>query len=561
MNKKRIIIQNLIFLIVSAIIYFASFLAIFNISNNESTKSLISYSQQVNSELVSKSNAGDVITTFSLIDNFRVSIYEEDQDIPFADTRAFPKEEGGFSVIKSNLGEVYYQYSDTLETDMIYYASFDTDSNLYVRVGFPRSDSQKFSSYMLYFGLSGFFILDIVFILYSFLNFKKSIVPLKLATARIQAIVGKDNRDIKAPGKDDLKVLSDSIDEVGQEFKKQLQETDESRQKLDFIINSLSQGIIVFDANFNIIMINDSAASLLSIDKNKALNDSFINYIDANSEISKNINNVIKNENFTHFEQNISGRTYMFEISSIDYQWAKGKNKHGCLLFMHDITSQKNADEMQREFFANASHELKSPLTSILGYQELIKEGIISSSDELKDANERTLKEAQRMKGIVKYMLENSRNIDIITVSEHNIKKYVLNILDSLAFEIKEKHIKIILHLEDLVTKMNHDDLDKLIRNIITNAIKYNKDNGEIIITINAENKTLSIKDNGIGIDQVEVDRIFDRFYMVSKGRNRKTDSSGIGLSIVRDICNYYNLKIKVESKINEGSNFIITFR
>src|SRR5574344_153321 len=264
MNKKRILVQNIVFFVVSAIIYFISFLLVYNITNNETTNSLISYDQQVSSELVSKSNADDVIIKFSLIDNFRVSIYEKDNDTPLADSRAFPSLEGGFSEISSHIDKIYYQYSDTLNTDMIYYASYDEDSNLYIRVGFPRSDTEKYTMYMLYFGLSGFLLLDIVFVIYSYLNFKKSLQPLKLATSRIQEIVGKNDLNKDGKKDDDLKNLSFSIDEVGLEFKKQLNETKESRQKLDFIINSMTQGIIVIDANFNIIMINDSASSVLN---------------------------------------------------------------------------------------------------------------------------------------------------------------------------------------------------------------------------------------------------------------------------------------------------------
>src|SRR5574344_1145845 len=257
MNKKRILIQNVIFFVVSAIIYLTSFLLVYNMTNNETVDSLISYSQQVSSELVSEANADDVIIKFSLIDHFRVSIYEEDVDKPIADTKAFPSLEGGFQMIKPNLDKIYYQRSDTLSTDIIYYATYDTDSNLYIRVGFPLSDTQKYTMYMLYFGLSGFFLLDMVFLIYSYLNFKKSLEPLKLATSRIQAIVGKEKTISNKP-KDDLNILSSSIDEVGYEFEKQLNETKESRQKLDFIINSMTQGIVVIDANFNIIMINDS---------------------------------------------------------------------------------------------------------------------------------------------------------------------------------------------------------------------------------------------------------------------------------------------------------------
>jgi len=558
MNKRRLFLQNIIFFIVSAVVYFISFFVVLNITRNETSSSLISYSRQVSSELISASNADNIINEFSLIDNIRVSIYEKDNDVAIADTRPFPKNEGGFEVIKTNLDKVYYQFSDTLLTEMVYYASYDKDSNLYIRVGFPKSDTEKTSMYMLYFGIIGFSVLDIIFAFYSYINHKKSIQPLRLATSRIQGIVGK--KTIISKNEDDLKVLSDSIDEVGSEFKKQLEETTESQQKLNFIINSMPQGILVIDGSYKVIMLNNSAISILNIKKDKVINeDSRVLF--ENERFKDAIGTIVTTANNKQFDMQIGERDYMFEFSPINYKWSEGLNKHGCLVFMYDITSQKNADEMQKEFFSNASHELKSPLTSILGYQEMIKEGIISTEKELKDANERTLNEAQRMKGIVKYMLENGANTDVMTVSEHNIRKYVLSSLDLLNYEITEKHIKVTTKLDDLVIKINHDDLDKLISNLLSNAIKYNKDNGEIIILVDKSKKTLSIKDTGVGIGNLDKERIFDRFYMVDKGRSRKNDSSGIGLSIVKNICKYYNFNISVDSEINKGSIFTITFR
>ncbi|MFA7111150.1 MAG: hypothetical protein WC174_02130, partial [Bacilli bacterium] len=121
MDKKRIITQNIIFFVITAIIYFISFFAILNMNRSEIATSLNSYSQQVSSELISERNADDVIIEFSLIDNFRVSIYEENNDTPIADTRPFPEIEGGFAVVLENLDKTYYQYSDTINADMVYH--------------------------------------------------------------------------------------------------------------------------------------------------------------------------------------------------------------------------------------------------------------------------------------------------------------------------------------------------------------------------------------------------------------------------------------------------------
>src|SRR5574344_133801 len=557
MDKKRTIFQNIIFMVLSVIIFLASFITVLNMNENSTAVTLESYSKQVSSELISERNADDVIIEFSLIDDLRVSIYEKNNDFPIADTRPFPQVEGGFAEITNNIDKTYFSYSDTIGTEMMYHVIYDTDSELYIRVGFPRSQAQKASTYTLYFALMGFSLLDILFIAYSFFNFKKSIEPLKLATVRLQGIVNKKPDNKKK--EDDIKVLSDSIDEVGIEFKRQLEESIESKQKLHFIINSLSQGIMVVDGDLRIILINDSAENLLSVDKSKIIN-AKIDELNFNPKVCESIVNTVKKASFPHFDQNIDGKDYMFDFETINYPWTKGKYHNGCLVFIYDITSQKRADEIQKEFFANTSHELKSPLTSILGYQELIKEGIISSKKDLDDANTRTLEEAQRMREIVKYMLENSTMVNAISVSDHDVSKYVNTILDSLSYELKQKKIKVKKHLDKIIFRINHDDLDKLIRNLLINAIKYNKVNGSIEITVDKKEKTLCIKDTGIGINAKDLPLIFDRFYMADKGRSRDNYSSGIGLSIVKRVVDYYKFRIDVESKVGEGSSFTIHF-
>lgn len=557
MNKKTMIIQNIILFLISVLLYLTSFFVVLNLNNKEGEDTLKSYSSQVASELISEQNADDVIIKFALIDNLRVSIYKDGIDMPIADTRAFPSSEPGFDTINENVDKIYRSYSLTLHTDMVYHVRFDKDSNLYIRVGFPQTEVQKASRYIVYIGLVVFATSYIIYASYSFYNFRKAVAPLKLQVRRMQSIVGKDV--LKDNSNDDLKQLSEAVDEVGREFKKRLTETNEAKQKVDFILNSMPSGIIVVDASNKIIMLNDAGCDILHLKRDEVINKNYTK-LSLEKEKKQGIKDILKGTNYTKQDLVSNGKIYSFEISSIDYPWTKGTNKNGAFILIYDITSQRNADQTQREFFANASHELKSPLTSILGYQELIKEGIISSDSDLEDANERTLKEAQRMKEIIRYMLENSRKPEALSVSEHSVEKYCKEILESLELEIREKKIVVSTHYEPLVIKINHDDLDKLLRNIIVNAIKYNKKGGKISISINKEKKSIVVADSGIGINETDKDRIFERFYMVDKGRSRDNDSSGLGLSIVKHICDYYNFKIFVSSEINKGSTFEIVF-
>lgn len=560
MNKKRIIMQNIVLFLVSVLLYVFSFTIVINISNHETENLVISYTNQVSSELISEKNVDDVIINFSAIDNLRVSIYEENNNVPIADTRAFPSDKPGFDIIKNNVGNVYYSFSETLSINMIYFVNFDQDSGLYVRVGFPQSEGQKASQYIIYIGLVVFASMDIFYVLYSVYNFRKSILPLKKQVKRIQSIVGKD--ESKISNKDDLIMLSEAVDEVGSEFKKQLKETEQSKEKVDFVLNTINSGIVVIDSSEHIIMANDFACQILKINKDEVDN-GYSNLNTLNNEYIEAVRNAIISGKNTRLDYLANDRVYSFEVSVVNYPWTIGENlsQNGAYILIYDITSQRNADAIQREFFANASHELKSPLTSIIGYQELIKEGMLSTDKELTNANERTLAEAKRMKQIVKYMLENSYNLVSNSVSEHDIFDYTTNIIEGFDFEIKEKNINVKTKLEHLIVKINHEDLNKLLTNLISNAIKYNVKDGSIFIEINVIEKYFKIIDTGIGINNSNIERIFDRFYMVDKGRSRENDSSGIGLSIVKNICDYYGFKILAESKVNKGSSFTIYFK
>lgn len=227
-----------------------------------------------------------------------------------------------------------------------------------------------------------------------------------------------------------------------------------------------------------------------------------------------------------------------------------------------DNSEQKKAEMMRREFSANVTHELKSPLTSINGYAELIASGIAKEDDVGKFA-EIIHKEGNRLLEIIDDILKISRldesnyekdfiEVDIKEVVNSTIEKYQ-NISD-------KKNLTIKTDIESFRIKTSKSLFYDLISNIYENAIKYNKVNGEIAFTydIRANTYYLIIKDTGIGIAKADIPRIFERFYVVDKARKRNQKSTGLGLSIVKHIINYLEYDIKVESELGKGTKFII---
>lgn len=215
---------------------------------------------------------------------------------------------------------------------------------------------------------------------------------------------------------------------------------------------------------------------------------------------------------------------------------------------------------MKREFFANASHELKSPLTSIIGYQQMIYEGIIDDEISIMEATQKTIKEASRMNKIIIDMLELSKLESEIEVKKEIVKinQIVQDILNNYQSEIGSKKINIFSNIIDMNLNMNLNHAIELIRNLIDNAIKYNKENGIIRIILN--NQLFSIEDTGIGIPLEDQIRVFERFYRVDKGKSKEVGGTGLGLAIVKHICSIYKFELKLESKINLGTKITVFF-
>ncbi len=220
-------------------------------------------------------------------------------------------------------------------------------------------------------------------------------------------------------------------------------------------------------------------------------------------------------------------------------------------------------ERFRKEFTANVSHELKTPLTSIKGYAELLETGLVKPED-VKKFSSIIQKEGDRLLSLIDSILEISKlESPSVNVSFQTINLYSLleNIINRLLIKTKDKNIKIKLSGDKIKIKGDIAMLEEAIYNLVDNAIKYNVDNGKIQIHLKefANYKLLSIKDTGIGIPKEELNRIFERFYRVDK--SRKGYSSGLGLAIVKHIMELHNAKIDIDSSVNKGTIIYIKFK
>ena len=219
--------------------------------------------------------------------------------------------------------------------------------------------------------------------------------------------------------------------------------------------------------------------------------------------------------------------------------------------------------QIRQEFFSNASHELKTPITSIQGYAELLESGMIVDEEMKADFARRIKKEAENMTGLINDILMISRleakDAEVV-FSQVRISVLLDDILDSLKPLAAQSQVFIHSDCQPISIEANPQQMKELLNNLITNAVKYNRPGGQVWIQIRekGDDMLIRVRDNGMGIPEDSLDRIFERFYRVDKGRSRKQGGTGLGLSIVKHIVSFYQGTIRVSSELDKGSEFVV---
>lgn len=321
---------------------------------------------------------------------------------------------------------------------------------------------------------------------------------------------------------------------------------------IEKITSNMEEGFIYFDKDGNIVIINDAAKNLLNINRDNKL-DNLIDNEDFKLAL-RQTRLLKKGKNLDLDLEEISVKIFLDPV--IDEEIVS------YIVIVIDNSKNKKAEAMRREFSSNVSHELKSPLTSINGYAELIATGL-AKDDDIKKFGQIINEEGNRLLNIIDDILKLSK-LDEENLQEGKTIVNIKNVVDQSINRFKRisemKNIKVENKVCDINIKTHESLFTDLVTNIYENAIKYNKTNGQIIIKCekNKKNIKLIIEDRGIGIKKEDLPRIFERFYVADKQRTRTLKSTGLGLSIVKHICDYLNYDIKVESKYGYGSKFII---
>lgn len=343
------------------------------------------------------------------------------------------------------------------------------------------------------------------------------------------------------------------------ELKDKLNEVSSKKNQIETILLHMTDGIIAFNMDGDIILINPAAKKFLSISPE----DNTFEDIFAKFKLDINMEKVIYLESWTSTEQRMQ-----VEDRYVKVLFAPFKNEEdrpdGVIAVIQDITEHVNLDNMQKELVADVSHELKTPITSIMGYADTLLEGGYDTETQEKFLNV-IASESRRMARLVTDLLTLSRydsNKKKTQKESFDLGNLVKRCQEKLAIEIKKKAHKVncFVTADVPLVYADKDDIERVVLNILTNSIKYTPDNGEIKIYVGFVYNDAYIKvfDNGIGIPEDDLSRIFERFYRVDKARTREMGGTGLGLSIAKEILDKNGGSIDIKSKVGEGTEVVI---
>ena len=362
----------------------------------------------------------------------------------------------------------------------------------------------------------------------------------------------------------ELSMLSASINILARNLQQMTREQEMQTERLMTVIENMGAPLILIDDQGYITLMNQVYKEVFQVEEYNIIGHSYRDVIE-NEEVKEIIEEVFMTEQkirkMITVPINIQLKT--FEIFGAPIIGSHNEWK-GIVIVFHDITELKKLEKIRKDFVANVSHELKTPITSIKGFTETLLEGALNDKKALQSFLEIILKESNRLQSLVNDLLELSKiEQDDFTLSleKFNLNKVIHEIVDSLKGRAEEKQISLSIREEHPVTiEADLLRIQQIFINLITNAISYTPVSGTVDIKISDRGDAVyvSVIDTGIGIEEKEIPRIFERFYRVDKARSRDSGGTGLGLAIVKHAVEAHDGEIQVESKEGKGSTFTV---
>ena len=358
----------------------------------------------------------------------------------------------------------------------------------------------------------------------------------------------------------EIEQFLDSYEQMLQVVKKNNFDLNSQETKTEIILERMDDGVIAFSLQKQVIHMNNSAKQFLELDNTYDTFDKIVKRIG----LRLNFDKIIYVPNYKNIEEKITYKDNVLNVVFVPFH-SENLMPMGIIMIIKNITENEKLNNMRKEFVANVSHELKTPLCSIKGYSETILDRDLSYGEIQKFAKVIN-DEANRMDRIVADLLQLSRFDSKRTVMNKvklNIDDLVKQVVENMQYVAKEKMhtLKCIVNMVPPPVYVDKDAISQVIINILSNSIKYTADGGEITVYIGTAGGKVYMKfvDNGMGIPEKDLRRIFERFYRVDKARSRQMGGTGLGLSIVKEIVEEHEGTIEIKSEVGIGTEVIVT--
>lgn len=461
-----------------------------------------------------------------------------------------------------NLGTVYIRDSVTLGREMMYLAAQLSD-NLFVRVSIPTSSILPFLNDFLGFSIViGLFVGALSIFLLSTWNKALTTPLLQIKESLSKVSQGAYEEMLPLDKDNDVNSVINEINDLNKWISSHILNLNEEKEKNDFLLEHMNQGICVLDNAGRIVLVNRFLRSLFGISTDQMLFGKDYLYLFRDGQIQDSIRHAMDSKTNTSTMLDVEHDTYSVNVSYLEESW---NHLPGIVLLFTDVTMMKQIETLKRDFFVNASHELKSPLTAIMGSAELVTSKMVSDPETIQDLATRIYEESSRMNKLVMDMLDLSKyesNQTDLHEEVLSLPKVIGEIKNSLQSICDSKQITWMEELQEVTYLASHEHMTQLFRNLIENSIQYGNVGGFVKITLREtlKNVIFSVEDNGIGIPKADQSRVFERFYRVDKARSKKTGGTGLGLSIVKHIAMLYDAKLELESTEGKGTKMTVIF-
>lgn len=557
--KKKIIVTNVIIVVFALLVLFLSGISI--------TKSI--YKKQAEERIIDVANiyAENYTSSDKVVKNvpkdYRVTVVDKSgkvlSDSETADVSNMENHIDREEIVAALHGKpvAVTRRSDTTNKDMVYSAvkvDLSADDYVFVRVSTPVDSVNLYATSTI---LPNFYVLIaaiIAAVILSVVLTKSLVKPMAEIKNNLIALNNGTFTPSTPSEKDpEINKMLSEINDIGEKLSDTITTVSEDNKKLDYILNNVSDGIVVISANGNIEVMNDNAKLVFDV-KNNAISSNYT-VLSANEKFISAVSDAVNERINKVFEFTTAAHdVYLTSIRCLDGGMT--------IIVLSDITAVKHGEEIRSEFFANASHELKTPLTAIKGFNDVI--GMKSKDDDIRTLSAKIDKEVNRVVSLIDDMLNLSKLETTKTpiVEKVDLVAVAYDAEESISALARAKNVNIEISGEGTV-EMEKDHAYELVKNLMENAVRYNEDGGHVFVSVDekSDKVTLKVKDDGIGIDEENQSRIFERFYRVNKSRSRETGGTGLGLSIVKHVAELYGAKLTLSSTLGAGTEITVSFK